>query len=184
MNDRLRTPAARAALALALVLVPATTAAAAPKKHYYVEIEVAADKTSGGPKELGETTVKAMAAELAKNPMYVVAAPGDGAPPPTDEAARKAWLKTKGLTGLSLQITLSKLAEKKETDHVTLTYEISALLITRPGGWMIITTKGIGEAEGTSRKTLIESCVEGAVTGAAENLTAHLLKKPVEDKPK
>jgi hypothetical protein len=183
MNQRLRTRAALAAVAL-LPLLAATAVTAGPKKRYYVEIEIAADKTSGGPKELGDSTAKAMAAELAKNPLYVVGAPGDGAPPPTDEPARRAWLKTKGLTGLSLQITLSKLSEKKEPDHVTLTYEISALLITRPGGWMIITTKGIGEAEGTSRKSLIESCVEGAVAGAAENLTAHLLKKPVEDKPK
>ncbi|HEV8320423.1 MAG TPA: hypothetical protein VG389_02335 [Myxococcota bacterium] len=163
----------------------AAAAAAAAKKRYYVEIEVAKDKT-GGDKAFSEQVVKAVAEELKGKPIFVVAAPGDGAPAASDEAARTAWLKDKGLTGLSLQLTLEKLTEKKdkEKDHLTLTFEMRALLITRPGGWMIVSTNGIGESDGYARKPVLESAVAGAAAGAAENLAAHLAKKPVEDKPK
>ncbi len=179
-RPRHRRFAALAALA-AVVGLGSWGAGAAPKKRYYIEIEVAKDKTAGG-KPLAEQAIKKMKAALADNPMYTIAADGDGAPPITDEPARRAWLKSKGLVGLALQLTLSKLVEKKEKDKLTLTFEMSALLITRPGGWMIITTKGIGEADGFARAPVLDSCVEGAAAGAAENLTAHLTKKPVEDK--
>jgi len=147
------------------------------KPRYYAEVELVSDKTKGG-KELGNQVKTAVEGEISKLPEMVIAKADDGAP--KDVKSRAAWLEKKGLIGIAIQVTIMKRVEKKVPAGINIDFTIKTVLITRPGGWMVLSTRGLSEGEGRSRKGVLESVVLGAAAGATEDLINHLRAKPIK----